>query len=83
MMFNVVWVASKNRITPDMPGGIASKMMKGSTKEANCAMRIRKTRTIDRMSPMANDLNDSFMLLTEPRTVNTVPCGGLASFTIF
>jgi len=30
-------VAMRNRITPESPGGIASKMMKGSENEANCA----------------------------------------------
>ena len=41
MMLMVVWVISRNRITPVNPGGTASRMMKGSLNEANCAIRIR------------------------------------------
>ena len=41
MTFSVVPVTSRNRITPVMPGGMASRMMNGSMNEANCAIRIR------------------------------------------
>ena len=38
-------------MTPVMPDGIASRMMKGSTNDANCAIRIRYTSTIASSSP--------------------------------
>ena len=41
MTLTVVCVISRNRITPVKPGGMASRMMKGSLNEANCAIRIR------------------------------------------
>jgi len=41
MTLSVVPVTIRNRITPESPGGIASKMMKGSENEANCAIRMR------------------------------------------
>ena len=37
----VVCVTSKNRMTPVMPGGIASRMIRGSMNEENCAIRMR------------------------------------------
>ena len=39
--FSVVPVASRNKSTPAKPGGIASRIMKGSRKEANCATSTR------------------------------------------
>ena len=41
MTFKVVPVASRNKSTPASPGGIARRMMKGSSQEANCATRIK------------------------------------------
>jgi hypothetical protein len=39
--FSVVCVSRRKRITPVIPGGTARRMISGSTKELNCAMRMR------------------------------------------
>ena len=41
MMLSVEPVKSRIRTTPASPGGMAMRMMKGSMKERNCAIRIR------------------------------------------
>jgi len=41
MTFSVVPVASRNRMTPVMPGGIAKRITTGSINEENCAIRMR------------------------------------------
>ena len=40
MTLRVVPVTSRKSITPESPGGTASRMMNGSENEANCAIRI-------------------------------------------
>src|SRR5713101_2161748 len=49
--FSVVPVANRNSSTPASPGGIASKMMNGSSHEANCATKTRYTSTTERIRP--------------------------------
>ena len=39
--FSVVPVTSRKRMTPVIPGGIASRITIGSMNDANCAIRIR------------------------------------------
>jgi hypothetical protein len=41
MTFNVVCVMSRKMITPVIPEGMASRMMNGSTNDANWAMSTR------------------------------------------
>ena len=70
MTFSVVPVTSRKRITPVMPDGIASRMMKGSMNDANCAIRIRYTSTIASSRPTPKLLNDCCMASTDPAYLN-------------
>src|SRR5258708_39418098 len=49
--FSVVPVRYKTNSTPDKPGGTATRMMKGSMNDRNCATRIRYNRTTARHRP--------------------------------
>ena len=51
---------------------MAMRMMNGSMKDLNCAIRIRYTISTEMMSPSPNSRNDRFMLTTAPRTFRTV-----------
>ena len=79
MTFSVVPVSSRKTSTPVMPGGIASRMMNGSMNDANCAIRIRYTSTIESSSPIPKLLNDCRMPSTEPRMVTRTLSGILVS----
>ncbi len=66
--FSVVPVSNRISSTPGTPGAMARRMMNGSINDANCAIRIRYTRTMDSISPRPKLLNDCRMPSTEPRT---------------
>ena len=59
------------------PGGTASRITNGSLKEANCAIRIRYTRTIESNNPIAKLLNESCIATTEPCNCRRVFGGNL------
>ena len=81
--FSVVCVTSKKSRTPASPGGTASKMIKGSVHDANCATSTRYTSTTDKIRPMPKLLNEDRIPSTDPRSVTRAPSGIVVSFRIF
>ena len=80
--FSVVPVSTSVSNTPVIPGGTASRMMKGSTKDRNWATRIRYSSTTARHRPMAKLRNEARIPCTMPRSVTASPTGTFVSAII-
>ena len=81
--FKVVPVRRRTRITPVIPGGSASKMIKGSRNDLNCATRIKYKSNTDRGRPTAKLRKDAFIESTLPLKVMSIPFEVEVPATIF